>query len=160
MTETILASEAPLLSQLLDTWVEVKDSSDFSIATYANAAAVLFENLTQVNWAGFYLYHKDIDELILGPFVGKAATVRIKANEGVVGHAFSNQTTVVVDDVHAFDGHIACDLDSNAEIVIPITRKNGERVGVLDIDSVALNRFSAEDQVDLEHFVQTLLKYV
>ncbi|MDR3241251.1 MAG: GAF domain-containing protein [Lactobacillaceae bacterium] len=155
-----IETEIPLLSQLLEMWVEVKESSEFPQATIANSAAVLHENLANVNWAGYYFWNEEVGELILGPFVGKAATVRIDPANGVVGHAFTAQETVIVDDVHAFEGHIACDADSNAEIVLPITRADGTRVGVLDIDSTELNRFSAQDKEDLEHFVQTLLQYI
>ena len=158
MTEQTTA--APLLSQLLTSWITGEESEDFSLANLSNAAAILYENLATVNWAGFYLYDQEKDELILGPFLGKPAVVRIKPGSGVVGQAYENQATTVVDDVHQHAGHIACDSASNAEIVVPLTRENGEKLGVIDIDSTAFNRFTEQDRTDLEHFAQTLLPYI
>ena len=128
------------------------------IAILSNASALINDNLDQVNWVGFYLMEQD--ELILGPFLGKPAVVRIKPGSGVVGQAYENQATTVVDDVHQHAGHIACDSASNAEIVVPLTRENGEKLGVIDIDSTTFNRFTEQDRTDLEHFAQTLLPYI
>ena len=150
----------PLISQLLTTWVEGEASQQFPLANYANAAAILFQNVPAINWVGFYLYDEAQEKLVVGPFLGKPAVALISPDAGVVGHAFSAQETVVVDDVHTFANHIVCDPDSNAEIVVPITTADGKKRGVLDIDSPTLNRFSAQDQADLTHFVQTLLAYV
>ena len=158
MTEQ--TSTAPLLSQLLTSWITGEESEDFSLANLSNAAAILYENLATVNWAGFYLYDQEKDELILGPFLGKPAVVRIKPGSGVVGQAYENQATTVVGDVHQHAGHIACDSASNAEIVVPLTRENGEKLGVIDIDSTTFNRFTEQDRTDLEHFAQTLLPYI
>ena len=158
MTEQ--TTTAPLLSQLLTSWITGEESEDFSLANLSNAAAILYENLATVNWAGFYLYDQEKDELILGPFLGKPAVVRIKPGSGVVGQAYENQATTVVDDVHQHAGHIACDSASNAEIVVPLTRENGEKLGVIDIDSTTFNRFTEQDRTDLEHFAQTLLPYI
>lgn len=158
MTEQTTAT--PLLSQLLTSWIIGEESEGFPLANLANAAAILYENLATVNWAGFYLYDHEQDELILGPFLGKPAVVRIKPGSGVVGQAYESQETITVDDVHQHAGHIACDSASNAEIVVPLTRENGEKIGVIDIDSITFNRFTDQDKADLEHFAQTLLPYI
>ena len=150
----------PLISQLLDTWIKGETSEEYTLANYANAAAIIFQNVSAVNWAGFYLYHSETNTLALGPFLGKPATALITPDKGVVGKAFTTQETIVVPDVRAFSGHIVCDVDSNAEIVIPITTANGQKIGVLDIDSTEISRFGKQEQADLEHFVQTLLQYV
>ncbi|MBR5739653.1 MAG: GAF domain-containing protein, partial [Lachnospiraceae bacterium] len=113
----------------------------------------LFESLPDLNWAGFYLMRDG--ELVLGPFQGKAACIRIAVGKGVCGTAVKEDRTVRVANVHAFPGHIACDSASNSELVIPI-RKEGRVVGVLDLDSPSLDRFSKEDEKGLEAFVRTL----
>ena len=124
-----------------------------TIANLANASALLWQELTDINWAGFYLLQKDI--LVLGPFQGKPACIVIPMGKGVCGTAAATQTTQLVPDVHQFPGHIACDNASNSEIVVPIY-KNGSLFGVLDIDSPLFGRFSAKDQAGLEAFVKTL----
>ncbi|WP_414840010.1 GAF domain-containing protein [Carnobacterium sp. TMP28] len=127
------------------------------IANLSNSAALLFENLPDVNWAGFYLYEKISDELVLGPFQGKVACIRIKIGAGVCGTAFEKNTSLVVEDVSKFKGHIACDAASKSEIVIPIII-NGEKIGVLDIDAPITNRFDKIDQHYLELFAEILQK--
>jgi L-methionine (R)-S-oxide reductase len=127
--------------------------TDF-IANLANAAALLFWNLPGVNWAGFYLL-KD-QELVLGPFQGKIACVRIKLGQGVCGNAAEQRQTVAVANVHEFPGHIACDSASNSEIVIPLI-KDATLIGVLDIDSPQFARFDDEDKAELQKFVQILI---
>lgn len=127
------------------------------ISNLANASALLYESLENLNWAGFYL--SDGEKLILGPFQGKMACVEIEFGCGVCGTAAKSGKTVVVPDVHAFSGHIACDGASNSEIVVPIF-KNGEIFGVLDIDSPLLCRFDDEDAKGLEEFVTVLEKYI
>ena len=117
------------------------------IANLANTSALLWEALDNLNWVGFYL--REGDTLILGPFQGKVACIEIPMGRGVCGTAAARGETVRVDDVHAFPGHIACDSASNSEIVIPLFR-SGEVVGVLDIDSPILARFSPDDQRGLE----------
>jgi GAF domain-containing protein len=113
------------------------------IANMANAAAVIFETLPDVNWVGFY---RNIGgELVLGPFQGRPACIRIKFGEGVCGVAAEMRQVQRVEDVHAFPGHIACDSASNSEIVVPLIRE-GELLGVLDIDSPKHGRFSEEDE--------------
>lgn len=127
------------------------------IANMANISAVLFEALEHVNWAGFY---RMVDnQLILGPFQGKVACIRIPMGKGVCGTAAKTGITQRIADVHQFDGHIACDAASNSEIVIPV-RKDGEVVAVLDIDSVKFERFDEEDQQGLEALVAILEKQV
>jgi GAF domain-containing protein len=123
------------------------------IANLANAAALLFWNLPTVNWAGFYLLKEQ--ELVLGPFQGKIACVRIKLGQGVCGNAAEQRQTLVVSNVHEFPGHIACDSASNSEIVIPII-KNDVLIGVLDIDSPEFARFDDRDKTGLQKFVQIL----
>ena len=123
------------------------------IANLANAAALLYHTLPELNWAGFYL--TEGERLVLGPFQGKPACIVIPFGKGVCGTAAAENRTVRVADVHAFPGHIACDSSSNAEIVIPL-RKNGAVIGVLDIDSPRLNRFTPEDQTGLEAFAALL----
>jgi L-methionine (R)-S-oxide reductase len=114
-----------------------------AIANMANAAAVIYETLPDVNWVGFY---RNIgDELVLGPFQGRAACIRIKFGEGVCGVAAQTRQVHRVDDVHAFPSHIACDAASASEIVVPLIR-DGELLGVLDIDSPKKSRFSEEDE--------------
>ncbi|SFE82265.1 GAF domain-containing protein [Phytobacter palmae] len=123
------------------------------LATLANTSALLFERLSDVNWAGFYLLEGDT--LVLGPFQGKIACVRIPVGRGVCGTAVAQNSVQRVDDVHQFSGHIACDAASNAEIVLPITLNN-QVIGVLDIDSVAFSRFAAEDEQGLRELVSHL----
>ena len=123
------------------------------IANMANAAALLWHGLDRINWAGFYLLENDT--LVLGPFQGKPACIEIPVGKGVCGTAVAAGKTIRVDDVHAFPGHIACDCDSRSEIVIPL-RKNGRILGVLDIDSPVLGRFTSEDQIGLELFSEVL----
>ncbi len=126
------------------------------IANLANTSALLFTTLPQLNWAGFYLLRSP-EELVLGPFQGKPACVRIALGRGVCGTAAAERRTVLVPNVHEFPGHIACDSASNSEIVLPLIRANGELLGVLDLDSPVLERFDAIDQQGLERIVRTLL---
>lgn len=125
----------------------------YAITNLSNAAALLWEMLPDINWAGFY--KMEDGQLILYPFQGKPACTRILVGRGVCGTAVAEDATQLVPDVHEFPGHIACDSASNSEIVIPI-HAGGEIWGVLDIDSPYLNRFTAEDQAGLERFVQIL----
>ena len=123
------------------------------IANLGNAAALLFWSLPAVNWAGFYLLKER--ELVLGPFQGKIACIRIKLGQGVCGSAAEQRQTLVVPNVHKFPGHIACDSASNSEIVVPII-KNETLIGVLDIDSPEFARFDDNDKTGLQEFVQIL----
>ena len=125
-------------------------------ANLANAAALLWESLEGINWAGFYLREGGI--LVLGPFQGKPACIEIPWGRGVCGTAAAENKTQLVPDVHLFPGHIACDSASNSEIVLPLRRPDGSVFGVLDIDSPLLNRFTREDQEGLEAFAGILEK--
>lgn len=122
------------------------DETDF-VANAANTAALLFHALPDVNWAGFYV-HRDA-ELVVGPFQGKPACVRIPLGQGVCGTAAVDQETVLVPDVSQFPGHIACDPDSKSEIAVPLLSW-GKLIAILDIDSTSLNRFDEDDQEGLE----------
>ncbi|MBE6670379.1 MAG: GAF domain-containing protein [Ruminococcaceae bacterium] len=124
-----------------------------TVANLANASALIFDSLDRLNWAGFYILSGDT--LILGPFQGKPACIEIPIGRGVCGTAVKEDRTILVDDVHKFPGHIACDSASNSEIVIPI-RNRGAIFGVLDIDSPYLSRFTEEDRIGLEAFVRIL----
>lgn len=128
-----------------------------TIANLANASALLNQFLNEVNWVGFYLMEEG--ELVLGPFQGLPACVRIPLGKGVCGTAAQNQKTERIEDVHAFPGHIACDAASQSEIVVPIVR-DGQLLGVLDIDSPIKNRFDEIDQQYLEEFVKELTSFL
>jgi GAF domain-containing protein len=118
-----------------------------AVANMANIAALLWEYLPDVNWTGFY---RVVDgELVLGPFQGKAACIRIPFGKGVCGTAAQSGETQLVEDVHAFPGHIACDANSASELVVPVKR-NGTVIAVIDLDSPTLNRFDAEDAQGVE----------
>ena len=119
----------------------------------ANASALLYESLPDLNWAGFYLLRGDA--LVLGPFQGKPACICIPLGKGVCGAAARQDRTLLVPDVHAFPGHIACDGASNSEIVIPL-RRQGRVIGVMDIDSPLLARFGEDDRAGLEDFAAIL----
>ncbi|MBN1468251.1 MAG: GAF domain-containing protein [Fusobacteriaceae bacterium] len=131
----------------------IEDEKNF-IANISNASAIINENLDNLNWAGFYLY--DGTELVLGPFQGKPACVRIKLNKGVCGTAAFEKKSLIVPNVHEFPGHIACDAASNSEIVIPMY-KNDKLIGVLDLDSFEYNNFDKTDKLYLEKVVEILL---
>ena len=142
---------------------EFADGNVWDITLYANISALLFETLENINWAGFYLMRGD--ELLLGPFQGKTACMRIPVGRGVCGTAVKEQRIVRVEDVHEFPGHIACDSASESEIVLPIrSGKNkehsGEIIGVLDIDSTVKGRFSEEDEKGLKALVEVMEKYL
>lgn len=131
------------------------DGVPYETANLANASALLWERLPEINWAGFY--KMEGGKLILGPFQGKPACIVIPIGRGVCGTAAAENRTQLVYDVHEFPGHIACDCASNSEIVVPI-RVGGEIWGVLDIDSPKIGRFTDEDKNGLEHFVSVLEK--
>ena len=123
------------------------------IANLSNASALLNQALVDINWVGFYLMEDG--KLVLGPFQGKPACIEISVGRGVCGTAVAEDATMLVENVHEFPGHIACDSASNSEIVVPI-HANGEVIGVLDIDSPLFSRFDKEDQKGLEEFVKIL----
>ena len=125
------------------------------IANAANVAALIWQLVPDLNWAGFYLMKGG--ELVLGPFQGKTACVRIAVGKGVCGTAAARRESVLIEDVHAFPGHIACDSASNSELVVPLI-KDGRVHGVLDLDSPLLARFDVEDQRAFEALVEIFVK--
>jgi len=143
-----------LLTQL---FAAISDGEDDALANAANACALLYEHLNDVNWVGFYVMRGD--ELVLGPFQGKSACVRIGLGRGVCGTAAQTRETQRVDDVHAFPGHIACDAASRSEVVVPLL-KGDALLGVLDIDSPSLARFKSDDQVGLEAFCTAFVERI
>lgn len=146
-----MSNKTEFYQQLLaQTRALIKDETD-TIANMANMSALLFDALANVNWVGFYRVVNT--ELVLGPFQGKIACIRIPLNEGVCGTAAATGITQRVADVHQFSGHIACDASSNAEIVIPI-KVASVIIAVLDIDSTIFERFDCEDQQGLEAIVE------
>lgn len=128
------------------------------IANLSNASALLKDTLDQINWVGFYLWDEETEELVLGPFQGRVACIRIASGKGVCGTAFEQRKTLVVPDVNEFPGHIFCDTASQSEIVVPLI-KDGKVIGVLDVDAPIKNRFGTEEKELLESFVEVFLKY-
>lgn len=138
-------------------WVEAGSAAEAlvagepdGIANMANIAALIWQAIPDLNWAGFYRF--DGSELVLGPFQGKAACIRIPLGKGVCGAAAASRKTQRVEDVHAFPGHIACDADSRSELVVPIVVKD-RLIGVLDLDSPVPSRFTVEDQAGAEALI-------
>ncbi|WP_302116735.1 GAF domain-containing protein [uncultured Limosilactobacillus sp.] len=129
------------------------------IANLANASALLMQSLTDINWAGFYLFSKTDDELILGPFQGKVACIHIKIGNGVCGTAAAQRQTLIVDDVQQFKGYIACDSAAKSELVIPLLKGN-QLIGVLDLDSPIKKRFNSTLANELEEFCRVLVKTI
>lgn len=146
-----------LYPYIMDEMKKLFESESDPIANAANAAATLGFLLHDLNWAGFYLYKED--ELVLGPFWGKPAVTRIKLGNGVCGTSAMTRETIVVPDVHNYPGHIACDLFSNSEIVIPLI-KDDRLIGVLDIDSPELDRFSEVDCEYLEQIADLIMDHI
>lgn len=134
------------------------DGEPDMIANAANFAALMFNALPDVNWAGFYLY--DGTELVVGPFQGKPACIRIALGRGVCGTAAQTRETQLIVDVHAFEGHIACDAASASEIVVPLVKADGTLLGVWDVDSPSVGRFDEDDRAGMEllcaEFMRTL----
>lgn len=128
-----------------------------TIANAANTSALIYQRLPAINWAGFYFLNGN--ELMLGPFQGKPACVRIPVGKGVCGTAAAERRSVLVPDVHAFPGHIACDPESRSELVVPLI-KGSELLGVLDLDSPELGRFDASDRAGCEMLVQVFLDHL
>lgn len=152
--ETTYPDDKTFLYRLLRTQLTgLIDGVPHLTANLANISALLGGAMKDINWVGFYLLQKDA--LILGPFQGKPACVEIQVGNGVCGTAAAEDRTLLVPDVHAFPGHIACDSASNSEIVIPI-HCDEKVIGVLDIDSPLFHRFDKEDQCGLEQLVHTL----
>lgn len=133
----------------------IQDESNW-IANLSNGSALLNETLDQINWVGFYLWDDTDDELILGPFQGKVACIRIESGKGVCGTAFAKKETIIVPNVNEFPGHIVCDAASQSEIVVPLI-KDGKAIGVLDVDAPIKNRFGDAEKELLEGFVDILM---
>jgi L-methionine (R)-S-oxide reductase len=150
----VFATKQALYAHLCQTATAIFEGERDFIANTANCSAILFQSLPNINWAGFYFLKGD--DLVLGPFQGKPACVRIALGRGVCGAAAAQRQTLVVPNVHEFPGHIACDSASNSEIVVPLIQ-NGRLLGVLDIDSPDLNRFDADDAAGLQAIVDILL---
>ena len=148
-------SKAEMYSLLKSQLTALMEGETNKIAHLANMAALLNGALQEINWAGFYLMTDG--DLLLGPFQGKTACIRIPVGKGVCGTAVSQNKTQLVADVHQFPGHIACDSASNSEIVVPI-RAGGKIVGVLDIDSPRFSRFDEQDRQGLEELTELLAK--
>ena len=132
----------------------LSDENDF-FANASNFSSLIYHDFEKLNWVGFYLFRKET--LVLGPFQGKTACIRIEPGKGVCGTAFRKNETVIVDNVHEFPGHIPCDDASNSEIVIPMVYEN-KVIGVLDIDSPVYNRFSEEDKLTFEEMLKILIR--
>ena len=144
------------LNKILKSLVEDETSRT---ANLSNASSLLNVFLKDINWVGFYLYEEASNELVLGPFQGLPACVRIENGKGVCGTAFRGNDIFIVDNVHEFPGHVACDANSKSEIVLPIY-KDGKGIGVLDVDSPIYDRFTEEDRIGLKAFVDTLIDYI
>ena len=147
----ITGSKSEQYAQLIEQCKALLHGERHRIANAANISALLFNQLPDVNWLGFYFLEQG--ELIVGPFQGLPACVRIAIGKGVCGTAAQSLQTQLVADVHAFEGHIACDSASQSELVVPLIQ-NGQLIGVLDIDSPLLNRFDIEDQLAFETIAQ------
>lgn len=148
--------ERSLLVQQLDALLT--DEHNF-IANLANASALLYQEMPDLNWVGTYLFDEKDSTLDLGPFQGKVACMHIEPGKGVCGTSFQEQKIQRVSNVHEFPGHIACDSASNSEIVLPLTKEN-KKIGVLDIDSPSVARFSEEDQKQLADFAAILVTHL
>ncbi len=137
-----------MIEEMLKNYI---DKSNDIISNLANISAILYAEVENINWLGFYLF--DGEELYLGPFQGLPAVSKIKVEEGVCGKAAREGETIVVDDVHCFEGHIACDIRSKSEIVIPIIQKDGTLYGLLDVDSPIKDRFTDKEKELFEKIV-------
>jgi len=156
MYEFSIDSAAPkseLYSELVRSADGLTSGETDAVANMANVAALLWEYIPDVNWTGFYRIVEG--ELVLGPFQGKAACVRIAVGEGVCGAAAASGRTKLVEDVHAFPGHIACDANSTSELVVPVLR-DGKVIAVIDLDSPLLGRFDADDAAGIESLASIL----
>ena len=154
LAETKAQTKGELYGELAAALRALIEGEEDFIANAANFSSLLFHSLPDLNWAGLYLLKGG--ELVLGPFQGKPACVRIPIGSGVCGKAAEARRTLVVENVHEFPGHIACDSASNSEVVVPLLR-GGELLGVLDLDSPSLGRFDAEDARGLEELARVLV---
>ena len=148
--------KASLYRELADQLAALLAGESDLVANTANMAALIYHGLPRLNWAGFYF--AKADGLVLGPFQGKPACIRIAWGNGVCGTAAARAATIVVPDVHEFPGHIACDEASHSELVVPLV-SSGRVVGVLDLDSPDLARFDEEDRAGIERLVAILLNH-
>lgn len=158
----ILRYTRSMYKNLITQLESLSEGVTYPVTILSNAAAILFNSLEDINWAGFYILDDSGDEggtLLLGPFQGKPACMKIPVGKGVCGTAVARNETVLVRDVHEFPGHIACDSASNSEIVVPI-HSDDAIYGVLDIDSPCFGRFTDDDRRGLEKFVAVLEKYI
>lgn len=146
-----------MYQQLSEQSRELISGIPYLTANLANLSALIYQTLEQINWAGFYVMEDG--QLVLGPFQGKPACIVIPLGKGVCGTAAKENRTIVVPDVHAFPGHIACDGSSRSEIVVPI-HHNGNVIAVLDIDSPVEGRFTEEDEAGLERIVQVIEEWL
>lgn len=126
------------------------------VSNLANISSILYNQIEDLNWLGFYLADNDKQELYLGPFQGLQATTNINYQNGVCGHCATTKETIVVPDVHCFEGHIACDLNSKSEIVVPVFDKSGNLYAVLDVDSPIVNRFTEKEQQFFEEIAELI----
>jgi L-methionine (R)-S-oxide reductase len=154
LAESKATSKPELYSELAAQLRSLLEGERDFTANAANFSSLIYHSLPDLNWAGFYLYRDG--ELVLGPFQGKPACVRIEIGKGVCGTAAQVRETVVVENVHEFPGHIACDSDSNSEIVVPLINED-QLMGVLDLDSPLLKRFDDEDAEGLNELVKVLM---
>lgn len=139
---------------MINSYKALIQQSPSDLSLFSNTSAFIMEVMPNLNWAGFYFLNQD-NQLILGPFQGKVACEVINLNEGVCGHCATTQESIIVDDVHTFDGHIACDSASNSECVVPLFHNN-QLIGVIDCDSPLFSRFTIEDQTFLEQIATEL----
>jgi len=146
-----IENKAEFYRQLAQQLQGLLDGEPDMIANAANASALMFQTMPDLNWAGFYFLKGD--ELVLGPFQGKPACVRIPVGRGVCGTAVQERTSILVEDVHAFPGHIACDAASRSELVVPI-RNGDDIIGVIDLDSPLPSRFDPDDQAGIERLAE------
>lgn len=148
-----------ILEQFNAIFADNEYKSTNQISLFANVSAFIMTLVPDLNWAGFYLWSEQQQQLELGPFQGKLACATIANQNGVCGTAFAKQEVIRVDNVHQFAGHIACDATTNSEMVLPLTH-NGQKIGVLDLDSPKLQRFSEQDQIILTKLTAQIVKLV
>ena len=154
-TASIATTKAEFYQELRSQLTSLLEGEPDAIANAANTAALLYHSMPDVNWVGFYLFKSN--ELVLGPFQGKPACVRIPLGKGVCGTAAERRQSIVVPDVNAFPGHIACDSASRSELVVPLVR-HGALLGVLDLDSPMLGRFDETDRAGCESLVRIYME--
>jgi L-methionine (R)-S-oxide reductase len=155
-SESLSGTKAEQYAQLLAQARALMHGEPDRIANAANLSALVYHSLPQLNWVGFYFF--DGTELVVGPFQGLPACVRIPLDKGVCGAAATTRQTQRIADVHAFPGHIACDSASNSELVVPLVAGDGQLIGVLDLDSPVFDRFDVEDQHGLESLARAFVE--